>query len=152
FTGLEPGRYEVSPFSPSTVVRSSNRSATLAAGDSVEGIDFDLSPGGVITGTVTTADGRPVIGEPISVFPVSQTDAERARNPDSETCLTDDRGVYRVYGLDAGRYVVSVGSGNRSGLPFTLHAKNPLTFYPGVTARDKAGIVEVAAGAEASRI
>jgi protocatechuate 3,4-dioxygenase beta subunit len=90
-----------------------------------------------------------VIGETISVLPVSQS---VVRNPDSETCITDDRGVYRVYGLEAGRYVVSVGSGNQNGLPFTLRATHPPTFYPGVTSRDRAGIVDVTAGAEASRI
>ena len=152
FTGLEAGRYEVSPFAPSAIVSSIDRVATLADGDSAEGIDFDLSPGGVITGAVTTADGKPVIGETISVFPVSQTDDVRAPNPGSDTFITDDRGVYRIYGLDPGRYVVGVGTGNQGGSPFTLHATHAPTFYPGVTVRDRAGIVDVAAGAEASRI
>jgi hypothetical protein len=153
FSGLEAGRYEVSPFSPSAIVSSGNRLATLADGDSVAGIDFDLSPGGVITGTVTTADGKPVIGEAISVFPVSPTDGVKSPNPGSDTFITDDRGVYRIYGLDPGRYVVGVGTGNQGGgSPFTLHATHAQTFYPGVTVRDRAGIVDVAAGAEASRI
>src|SRR5262249_51649939 len=67
FTGRAAGRYQVSPFSPSTVVTSGQGWVSLADGASVEGIDFDLSRGGVITGRVSTADGRPVIGEMISV-------------------------------------------------------------------------------------
>jgi hypothetical protein len=63
---------------------------------------------------------------------------------------TDDRGVYRIFGLAAGRYKVAVGdprfnTGNR-------RRATVQTFYPDVTDFAKAGIVEVKEGSETSKI
>jgi len=51
---------------------------------------------------------------------------------------TDDRGVYRVYGLPAGRYIVGVQSRGRSQLTSTFH--------PGVTEESEAKPIDVLAG------
>src|SRR5437762_9246348 len=67
--------------------------------------------------------------------------------------VTDDRGIYRIYGLAPGQYIVSAGSARN---PITsLLAKRPRrvqTFYPGVADEAKSKPVEVLAGAEASGI
>ena len=44
----------------------------LSEGENVEGIDFSMVRGGVITGKVSQADGRPVIEERINVVPAEQ--------------------------------------------------------------------------------
>jgi hypothetical protein len=66
---------------------------------------------------------------------------------------TDDRGVYRAYGLPAGRYKVKVGDPS-TGRTKVLFGRAPLpeSYHPGVTNRSKAEVVEVAAGSEATDI
>jgi hypothetical protein len=63
---------------------------------------------------------------------------------------TDDRGVYRIFGVPAGRYKVSVGD-PRFNSGVRPRVVTP-TFYPDVTDAAKAGIVEVKEGAEANKI
>ena len=47
----------------------------MSEGAAAEDVDFSLSLGGVITGKITDGDGRPVIGERISLKPVDSADA-----------------------------------------------------------------------------
>jgi hypothetical protein len=62
---------------------------------------------------------------------------------------TDDRGVYRIYGLIAGRYVLSAGGDGASNL---VRTKSPETFYPDATNWAYAKVIEVKEGAEVSGI
>ena len=41
----------------------------ITAGETVEGIDFTLARGGVITGRVIDSEGGPLIEEPITLLP-----------------------------------------------------------------------------------
>ena len=129
-------------------------------------IDFSLIRGGVITGRVTDARGRPVIGQAIMI---ALEDLEYPASSISEKLSlwsslmgmsqTDDRGMYRIYGLPAGRYVVSLKEAvefNRIFLsPRFTYAKGKVekeTFHPGVTSRDKASAVEVKEGHETTGV
>jgi hypothetical protein len=116
----------------------SGKPVTLTKGDSIEGIELKLIPGGVITGRVTTAGGQPVIGQSIYI---------RATDPRAKQQLphtihtdqrfrTDDRGFYRIYGLPVGRFIVSVRS----------EARSDWIFHPGVAEESQAGQVDVVAG------
>jgi hypothetical protein len=117
----------------------------------LEGINFDLVPGGVITGRVSDSEGHPLIEERVSVMPMEERDQRRPMFYGSGSGMTtDDRGVYRAFGLPAGRYKVSVGdprfnTGNR-------RRATVQTFYPDVTDFAKAGVVEVKEGSEANKI
>src|SRR6266576_947709 len=67
---------------------------------------------------------------------------------------TDDRGVYRMFGVRPGRYKVSVGEGDNmfyrgAGRGRPAH---PTTFYPDVTDGSKATVVEIGEGTEATNI
>ncbi len=67
--------------------------------------------GGVITGRVTTANGEPMVGAQVTA--TIRHDAESdsfSRSYYGRSHTTDDRGVYRFYGLTPGDYVVSVRS------------------------------------------
>jgi protocatechuate 3,4-dioxygenase beta subunit len=71
--------------------------------------DVQLWPAGAITGTVTDEHGDPVVGAYVRVlrqFVVAGT-KEVAAGPIG---TTDDRGQYRIYGLDPGTYLVNVPS------------------------------------------
>jgi len=64
--------------------------------------------------------------------------------------FSDDRGVYRIFGLPAGRYLVSAGNSDNSpfGQLFTGQ-RRVKTYYPGVTDEPSAKPVEVTAAGEA---
>jgi protocatechuate 3,4-dioxygenase beta subunit len=152
-TNLPPGTYQVMPADLSFVVSGDpeGRSLIIAAGETVEGIDFTLIRGGVITGRVTDSDGRPVIAEEINLLTV---DAKRARpSTVPQMNQTDDRGVYRIFGIPQGKYKVAVGQsndGSRIGGPRT--SPYAQTFHPAETDASKATIVEVSAGSEATNV
>jgi hypothetical protein len=68
---------------------------------------------------------------------------------------TDDRGVYRVYGLGAGNYRISVGQAAAGGGGMTfmgMSGQYPKTFYPSVSEEAKATIIELKEGAEVAGI
>jgi len=131
----------------------SGKTITVAEGETIENFDFTLSRGGVVTGRVTQSNGQPVIGEHVSIALVDEAGKKVPSfffNP--FVFDTDDRGVYRVYGLRAGRYLISVGQTKG-----TISMGNggrffPQTFHPGATDEAKATIVEVTAGGEATSV
>jgi len=67
---------------------------------------------------------------------------------------TDDRGIYRIYGLPAGQYLVSVGEDRTGTMSFGREKKGfyPRTFYPGSTEKSEAKPVDLDEGAEAKNV
>lgn len=135
----------------------SGKSVVLAANETVEDVDFKLVRGGVITGRVTESDGKPVVEQHISLQPVDQNGAtpkQAVRLPPSyQMYQTDDRGVYRIYGLAAGFYKVSTGNDPDKGMVNNNnHAYYAQTFYPDVNDPAKAKVVEVGEGSEVANI
>lgn len=162
--GLKPGRYGVGPYSPALVARDAKSAGTIKEtvnvtdGEAVEKIDFTLARGGVITGRVVNAEGRPVIGEAVTATLVGEPTAA-APNPmfagtpfGAPNFKTDDRGIYRIYGLPPGRYLVSTGQAADGG-SFQLKTRvYKQTFHPGVTDNDKANTIDLDEGEEAAGI
>lgn len=161
--GVPAGRYTIVAFAPAMVgpnegtYGEGGKTVTLAEGETVEKIDFALVKGGVITGRVTDTDGTPVIGEYVNL---SSVDKNQGRSNSYSffnpyMYQTDDRGVYRLYGIPAGRYTISVGQSPNSGevrVGFGGHGYYARTFYPSVTDESKATVIEVTEGSEASNI
>mgnify|MGYP003694673385 CR=1 FL=1 len=84
----------------------------MSEGEVITKIDFALVRGGVVTGRITDADGHPLIGEHVSVLlKDAPATARQMMMFGGSRNQTDDRGVYRVYGLSPGSYKVSVGPG-----------------------------------------
>jgi len=163
FEGVAPGKYRVTPYAPTMVNSSmeSEKEVSVGGGSTTEGIDFSLSQGGVITGRTTDGEGRPAILETITLKPADSTPSSASSSAIMLNALggtgrmytTDDRGIYRIFGLRPGRYLVSAGSANDLlSTMFRLRPKRVTTFYPGVTDETKAKQVLVNAGAEASGI
>ncbi|HST52625.1 MAG TPA: carboxypeptidase-like regulatory domain-containing protein [Pyrinomonadaceae bacterium] len=162
-TNVPPGRYQVIPFAPAYVVENMSenyppgKTLTLSAGDTAEDVDFRIERGGVITGRITDADGNPLIGQQVLIA-LADPDANTGRRvvgppPDPRSRMTDDRGVYRVYGLPAGRYHVSAGSDTDNGaVSYGRRRLYKRTFYPEATDESQAQVVEVSAGGEAENI
>ena len=152
-TGLAAGRYILTVLAPLYAVPNesgTNRPGkliTLATGETLEGIEIKLVRGGVITGRVTDPAGKPVIGSRVNVSDISENGRRSERfTPNNQFMLeTDDRGIYRVYGLPPGRYKVSIWV-------TTKRTRYPETFYPGVTDETKASIIPLTSGQEVTGI
>lgn len=160
-TGIPPGNCQVLPIAPLYVqpdltIGRGGKMLLLSAGEDVQGIDFSLLRGGVITGKVTDADGRPVIEERITISPEGQTRSrgEQMTFPGLGRFVTDDRGIYRIYGVPAGRYRVAVGQADDDPYfdPRPGRVAYKRTFYPDTTDPDNAKIVDVPEGGELSNI
>ena len=163
FEDVTAGKYRLTPFAPTLVSDSqeSGSDVTVTGGNTTEGVNFSLSAGGVITGKVTDSDGRPAIGEKISLKAADSNPAAVSSVAAMMSTLgaagrmysTDDRGIYRIFGLRPGRYLVSAGSeSDVFSTMFRLRPKRTQTFYPGVTDQARAKQVQVTAGSEVSAI
>jgi hypothetical protein len=73
-----------------------------------------ISRGGAITGRVTDADGHPLAVVEVTAWRVrDEADRPNQEARAGKAWYTDDRGIYRIFGLPAGIYIVSVGSQGR---------------------------------------
>ena len=161
-TGLAAGQFTIMPLAKAFVMNTSGaytqpgQSITVGEDETITKIDFALVRGGVITGRITDTDGRPVIGERVNVIAKDASDTGRPVTMfDGPRNKTDDRGIYRIYGLGPGNYKVSIGQAAGAGgvaimgLGGTQYTK---TFYPGVTEEAKATVLEINEGTEISNI
>src|SRR5205085_12246924 len=116
---------------------------------------FSLTRGAIITGKVIDADGRPLVGERVTLM---SFDAQGRKRQVSQRDFTmgeiDDRGVYRIYGLTAGRYIVSAGQAADSGAPVfgTSGQIYQRIFHPNAAEETQAKVIELGEGQEATGI
>src|SRR5262245_43707032 len=151
--GLTEGDYMIQALSKAYVSSRKSptseyyRSVTLDEGESREDVDIALVRGGVITGRVIDDEGRPFIATYLRLLPVDENGKPNGRFDfnDDPMMRTDDRGVYRIYGLAAGRYIISAGG---EGSYSRAKRKYPDTFHPDATDRNQAKIIEVKEGQE----
>src|SRR6266851_2329310 len=73
-------------------------------GDSVR---LELIRGGVITGTVTTLAGEPIVAVRVRAYLIRDAQGQPPRGVITSfgERSTDDRGIYRIYGLAPGTYL-----------------------------------------------
>ena len=164
-TNLPEGKYEAKVSMGGHVREKPSPNASLIESFSLNGgesrgnVNFTLVRGGVITGRVTDADGRPLIARAVSLRVVDEqggkTVAPGSQNPMNmvmgfEGSQTDDRGVYRIFGLRAGRYLVSAGGESDV---FTGTAGNyPRAWHPDAADENQAKVVEVTSGGEVTGV
>jgi Carboxypeptidase regulatory-like domain len=80
----------------------------VGEGAQVTGLTLRMLRGAVITGVVRDERGRPV-NAPVSVLRWEIRNGARVLTLDGDATPTDDRGVYRLWGLPPGEYLVRVG-------------------------------------------
>jgi hypothetical protein len=86
---------------------------TVIDGQKVGDIQIRMARGSVLTGVVRTATGRPAPNQTVQAIMVRSSGGERrasALEMGEGSAVTDDRGVYRIFGLAPGDYVVLVPS------------------------------------------
>ena len=148
--GLEPALYTVAASAPAYTSIPPDPNAPPSfyrIGDSVR---LELVRGGVITGTVTNAAGEPLVAVRVRATmirdPKGMTPKMSAYGLSENT--TDDRGIYRMYGLAPGTYLVSAGGfGVSQSFQFNPYESDLPTYAPSAT-RDNAAEVSVRGGDE----
>lgn len=155
FDDLSPAAYIVVAIAPGYIDES------LATGDPSQWprhligtqLKITMIKGAVITGTVTNSKGEPVVGVAVHAAalngPASATSAFMGGGASGES---DDRGVYRIYGLPPGQYTVNAGGSGQFGMfaasGFDLDVP---TYYPSAT-RDTAIPVAARSGEDTTGI
>src|SRR6185503_11757020 len=163
-SSVRPGAYSLSASSPGYVSSDPDPKVFYRPGDNAT---ITLVKGGVITGRVTNSLGEPTIGALVRAIKIRETNDKPVRmrgdigsqiNESMDMMLgpfkTDDRGIYRIYGLSPGYY--QVAAGGRSGQGFSFGGQNTYdgdapTYFPSGTI-ETAGEVTVLAGEEAANI
>jgi hypothetical protein len=152
--GLREGKYQLKCISDAYVEQTASgfspqarRAISVDEGEQLKDVDLALVRGGVITGRVTDAEGKPVIEEMVMFESAASSSPNHSYDSDYRT---DDRGVYRFYGLAPGKYRIVVGL--HEGPSPWRREPIPRTYAPDVTNVAEAKIIEVTAGSETENI
>jgi hypothetical protein len=150
-TGLDNALYYVNANSPAYVTAPLDLDTALPTyrvGDSVR---LELIRGGIVTGMVTNSTGDPVLGVRVRAFMVRDATGKPTRGAfmSYSERSTDDRGIYRIYGLAPGTYVVQAGGGGGPQSSLNATDFDAPTYAPSST-RDTAAEIPVRAGEEST--
>jgi 5-hydroxyisourate hydrolase-like protein (transthyretin family) len=160
-TGVTAGRYVLGALAPG-FVSPGNQSygpqdslITVSGGENVDGVSIELKRGAAIAGRVTDSRGRAIAEENVKLMKLNEYGSPQRFYSSMNTYLfnTDDRGYYRLFGLPAGRYLVSVG--HKPQEFSSLGGQRifyPQTFHPDATEESKAGVIELSEGGEATGV
>ena len=121
FLGLPPGTYTLratklgyvsanygqkQPGRPGTAI-------VLAVGQQLKGLSLEVPRGGVVSGTIYDEKNRPAVSVPVRLLQWTWNLGERVLTS-AGSGTTDDRGIYRIFGLAPGDYVVNATPRNTS--------------------------------------
>ena len=151
-SGLDPVSYSVSAIAPAYVppIREpQSLPPRYRPGDSVT---LTLIKGGAVTGTVTNSVGEPVAGIAVRVQMIRDVNGRIVPRGAATERLTDDRGVYRIYRLMTGTYVVSAGGPTISANSFVNVFETDAATYAPSSTRETAAEISVRTGEEVSGI
>ncbi len=152
--GLRASAWNVIPSAQGYVVETTNDETNQPFYRIGESTTIRMSRGGVITGRVLNAGGEPLIAVPVSAQQVRDAQGRPASGGGATGFFqTDDRGVYRIYGLSSGNYVVSAGrtGGGGGGGGRSPYDGDVPTYFPAAT-RDTAVEVSVSSSGETGGI
>lgn len=151
------GNYLIAASAPGFVSGKENdfvrklRYVTVVGGTALNPFNFDLVREGVITGTVTDADGKPLSGIPITlttdVIPVG---SGPPRYP--ENLRTDAQGRYRISGMPAGKYRIAAGHWPVISGTYRGRLAYRRVFYPSAVDETDGKVIDVGVGAEITGI
>lgn len=151
FQGLPPGSYFVEGEKSGYRPRSGAGPITLEGNQSRSGIEIKLDRAAAITGRVIDPEGLPMIGANVTAYRYRWTSGRRTANP-VESARADDRGVYRLFGLPAGRYVVGASAPADETPAGEADLSLTQTFYPTGARAAEAATLDVRWGQELSEI
>ncbi len=150
-TGLATAVYLVSAFAPGYVTDAGATPDGNYARPG-ESIVLKMVKGGVITGQVVDVAGKPLVAARVHVLRVRDAQGQPLRlDRLKRFAPTDDRGIYRHYGLEPGAYLVSVSGSSIFNLSPASSGDEPPSYYPAST-RSTALEVAVSEGQEVGGI
>ena len=163
FSDLPAGKYQLRADHPDYRGSAAERAGrngvevTLQPGDDKTGVAIAITPSAAVSGKVLDEDGDPVSGCQVEAMRY-QWQGDRKTLAAEGNVSTNDKGEYRIYNLEAGRYFLRVSSRERIQQPHALmQAKDvqklpelgyATVFYPGAAEVSGAARLNVAAGAE----
>ncbi len=153
--GLNTGNYTINAIFPGYVIESnSNKETYYRVGDN--NVEITMIKGGAINGIITGSNNEPIIGLPVVYVYLKDLDGKvrkvsNDKNSFSQPAYTDDRGIYRIYGLRPGEYLVRVGGSSPYSFLATAFDDNQPLYYPG-TLRAQAKSITVHSGEEINNI
>jgi hypothetical protein len=160
FANLSPASYSISATVPGYIAPPAEEETGAAIYRPGDSASITLVKGGVITGKVINSTGEPLTGVSVNAIRVGNVNGDADEQASFQggpqgfgrAWRTDDRGVYRIYGLPSGSYIVQaggrIGGGPSSLSPFSEDAP---TYYPSST-REAAVPLAVRPGDEAAGI
>ena len=149
---IPPGRYYYA-CKKSGYEAGSGPSGQIEVGDgeSVEGMVIQLRRSGVIAGRVVDSDGEPLPQAQVQAY--RQTfGREGARLRPAATAMTDDRGIYRIFRLEPGKYVVGVRPLNELRPRGELAYEYAGSFYPNAMTATEAAVLRLDWGQEMGNV
>lgn len=85
----------------------------LSAGQQLKGVSVEIARGGVVSGTILDEKNRPAVRVNVRLMQWTWQSGERVLTS-SGSGTTDDRGIYRIFGLAPGDYLVNAVPQNTS--------------------------------------
>lgn len=149
--GVAPGSYSISALAPGYVSVDEASTRHYRPGETAT---IRLVKGGVITGRIVDSTSEPFVGAQVKIQRLRDLNGKTVRNGESsmwgDQFQTDDRGIYRVYGLLPGIYIVGIESNSIERWVGGGGNEAP-TYYPSTT-RDAAMEITVRPGDEVTGI
>lgn len=157
FAALPPGRYVLRATRPGYIAGTYGQSRPGGSGTPIQladGEKFDarlqMTRGGVLTGTVLDEAGEAIPGTPVRALRYVMQNGHRTLQQ-AGAGSTDDRGIYRIYGLQPGSYVVAAMPRNTNEGPSLAALRSEMEAL-----RERAGTLartgEAPSGAVANRL
>ncbi|HEY6332399.1 MAG TPA: carboxypeptidase-like regulatory domain-containing protein, partial [Blastocatellia bacterium] len=114
-------------------------------GEVIDQVNFDLIPGGVITGRVTLPNGQPAIEASVWIDPEGRPffRRDKATGTLHASEKTDDQGNYRFYGLAPDRYIIRA---------YLAGSPKSAFYHPDPDDPQKAGVISVSRGQEVTGV
>jgi hypothetical protein len=157
--GVAPGRYQLwvqragflNSYYGSHGPNRPGKSIALAPGENRKDLNFALEPPGVITGHIYDQDGEP-LSTAVLLYREDWYNGHKRVVP-AGGANADDEGMYRLFGLAAGTYIVSTSQTSvRPASPVPTNEIYPPTFYPSTEDAGGAISLRLVPGGEARNI
>jgi protocatechuate 3,4-dioxygenase beta subunit len=123
---------------------------TVVAGETLSQVDFKLIRGGIIEGRVVDLDGEPMAHVEVVLERFVVQEGKRSLRPMGGGG-TDDRGLFRIFGIAPGKYTVSALYRDW-GREAHEESTYPRVYFPGTANPNEATRIDVTPGSQLSGI
>jgi len=148
FSNLAPGEYRLTVTCDGFIRQEFSKRIVVGRGQSVSNVRFELEPAPTAAGRVLDIYGLPIPNIVVEALRRGYDVRGNPRMVRASTAVTDDRGEYRVFWLDAGEYFFYASSPLPDGTELEPAPPVAPTYYPGVTTPDDAKPLRLDIGRE----